>query len=65
MPNDNFMVAFSALKTDKTPLNDLRYAKWVANFMIDDEFVQMQELSPCNEAQLANFYPPKDWQTEK
>ena len=39
LPNKNFMVAFGAEKLDGTPLNDPRYIKWVARFMIDDKIL--------------------------
>ena len=34
--NKNFMAAFSAERTDGTPLDDPRYVKWVTKFMVDD-----------------------------
>ena len=59
------MAAFSVQKADGTPLNDLRYIKWVANFMVDDKIPFSKELRPCTQAEMKNFYTAENQSTQE
>lgn len=57
------MAAFSALRTDSTPVNDPRYLKWVAKFMKNDKIIKTKVLNPCKQEDMNNFFPPENKET--
>ena len=65
LPNRKYMAAFSAQRTDGSPVNNPRYIKWAAKFMVDDKIVKTKDLQPCKQEDMNKFFPAENQMTQQ